>query len=71
METVKRFLYSRDLKPDNMLVTNEGRIKLTDFGLSKLDLERNKSTKYEKGTILNTQVYSKCVVFLWTTRSSR
>ena len=26
-----------------MLVTNEGTIKLTDFGLSKLDVERNKS----------------------------
>ena len=26
-----------------MLLSNEGRIKLTDFGLSKLDLDRNKS----------------------------
>lgn len=40
---MKYFLYYRDLKPDNMLVTNEGTIKLTDFGLSKLDVERNKS----------------------------
>ena len=31
-----------------MLVTNEGRIKLTDFGLSKLDLERNRSKAKNK-----------------------
>ncbi|XP_070709166.1 serine/threonine-protein kinase greatwall [Pempheris klunzingeri] len=33
----------RDLKPDNMLISNGGHIKLTDFGLSKVKLDRELS----------------------------
>ena len=49
MEVSNCYLYlsftclCRDLKPDNMLITAQGHIKLTDFGLSTLSLERGNS----------------------------
>ena len=34
----------RELKPENILVTNDGHIKLTDYGLSKMLIEDKTST---------------------------
>jgi serine/threonine protein kinase len=30
----------RDVKPDNMLISHTGHVKLTDFGLSTVGLDR-------------------------------
>ena len=40
----------RDLKPENVLIWNDGYIKLADFGLVKLDVTEWKDTKTFCGT---------------------
>lgn len=41
----------RDMKPDNILMDGEGRIKLTDFGLSEVGLKQQKDKFEKKGII--------------------
>jgi len=45
----KKILY-RDLKPENILMDVDGHIKLTDFGLCKIGLEKEEITNSYCGT---------------------
>jgi serum/glucocorticoid-regulated kinase 2 len=65
----KNILY-RDLKPENILVDEKGHLKLTDFGLCKLDFKKDDLTasfvgspEYMSPEILNGQLYNYSVDF--------
>jgi serine/threonine protein kinase len=48
----ERNIIYRDLKPDNVVIDNEGHIKLIDFGMAKTDIsEVQKGAKTFCGSI--------------------
>jgi serum/glucocorticoid-regulated kinase 2 len=71
METLhsKKILY-RDLKPENILVDERGHLKLTDFGLCKVNFSQTDLTssfvgspEYMSPEILSGEPYGYCVDF--------
>jgi len=47
----------RDLKPENILIDKDGHIKLTDFGLSKITIEKSSKEGGKAYTICGTPEY--------------
>jgi len=47
----------RDLKPDNIFITNEGEVRLLDFGIAKLLDDSAKTFMTQDGSIVGTPMY--------------